>query len=122
MDFARSGPSLPFGGRVVALYGFVLLYCLAWALLGPASKPDLFFNEGGPIDGLSTTLFTTAAVTAWIVFWLVRGSGTPVAWFWLASAAGRAFFAIDDRFQLHERFDDDWMEPAFGAAPLGFRN
>ncbi len=122
MDFARSGPSLPFGGRAVALYGFVLLYCLAWALLGPASKPDLFFNEGGPIDGLSTILFTTAAVTAWIVFWLVRGSGTPVAWFWLASAAGLAFFAIDDRFQLHERFDDDWMEPAFGAAPLGFRN
>ena len=121
LDIARSVPSLPFGGRAVALYGFVLLYCLLWALLGPASRPDLFFNEGGPIDGLSTILFTTAAVTAWIVFWLVRGSGTPAAWFWLASAGGLAFFAIDDRFQLHERFGD-WMEPAFGAAPLGFRN
>ena len=124
-DSARAAGSrayAPTAGRAASLYAFTLLYCLLWATLGLQARPDLFFDEGGPVDWLSTTYFTAAAILAWIGWSRVRGSGEPSSWFWLASAGGFAFFAVDERFQLHERFDWQWIKPIYGPAPWGFRN
>jgi hypothetical protein len=108
----------PAATQTVCVYLFVLAYAGAWAYIGGPERPRFFFNEGGPVDSLSSILLATGAVLAGTLWLHARRTDDPDRRFWLLSSAGLTFLTLDERFQIHERLHYDVLEPAFG--PLGW--
>lgn len=109
--------------RAVAagVYAFTASFAALWWLASPRTVPGYFFQEGGPIDWLSTLYLATAAVLSARVWQASRGDSAQPRWFWLLGAAGFGFFALDERFLFHEQ-SWRWLRPLLGSAPGGLRN
>ncbi|MFQ5768294.1 MAG: hypothetical protein ACE5ID_09975, partial [Acidobacteriota bacterium] len=98
-----------------------LTYALVcWASSGRLG-PSHYFTEGGPIDWLSSVFLAAAAVLAWCTWSVKPHERERGSWFWLASAAGFVFLALDERFMFHERFHFRFGH-LLGPPPAGLRN
>jgi hypothetical protein len=111
----RAQPPTGAAAHVVGVYLFVLAYSGFWWYLAPDGLPRFYFDEGGPIDSLSTVFLAAGAILAGTAWLAARGRDDADRHFWLLGGAGLAFLTLDERMQIHERLQDDWLEPTFGA-------
>jgi len=110
----------PFGTSTLPIslaFAATTIWCLAWWLLRPDERIDLFFREGGPIDLLNSTWLIAAAILAWMTWSIAPGS--RLHHFWLVAAIGLLFLGIDERFQFHELLN---QELKLVPTPFGLRN
>lgn len=121
LEEARSRDAIPALGSAFTLYAFTLIYAAAWFLVAPARARHPFFQEGGPIDWMSSLYLAAAAILAWAT-WAGASRGVRDSWIWLVCAIGLLYFAIDERFQVHEQAGNWFYQPFIeGGPPFGLR-
>ena len=117
-DARADGPD-PVWGRAVTVYGATLLYSLGWFFAGPIDVSPSF-QEGGPIDWLSSVYLSGAAMFAWAA-WMIGSRSTRGSWVWLVCAVGFLYLAVDERFQFHEHAGNAPYRAFLDERPLGMR-
>ena len=103
LEEGRRQRPLPAPWQAAGLYLFTIAYAVVWWRAGPRLLPRYFFDEGGPVDCLSSIYLATAAILAWSLWRRARRGTEPDARFWLVSSICLAFLGLDERFQIHER-------------------
>jgi hypothetical protein len=91
----------------IVLGGFVIM--LAGALSGISHQDISYrFQEKQACTFFSSTILAVTAVVSLVAYWIKRrlGAGFVGARFWLLSALGFFYFAMDEAFMMHEGFDN----------------
>ncbi len=112
--FSNGSHALPASTLGVGAFSLACLG-LFW-YLAPDTR-NVMFREGRALDWLSSAFLISAAIGYAIAFVRSRRRVESGSRIWLIVAAGFAFLAFDERFQLHERFGR-----GDAGGPLGLRN
>ena len=104
--------------HVILVYALTIIWLATWWWLGTNDRgASQYFQEGGPVDGLSSVFLASSCLLAWMAALAGRRRREPGSWFWAVSVLGFAWLVFDERFQVHERvglyLKDAWIEPPF---------
>lgn len=111
----------PIAWPVVAMAALIAVTALVGYLKSPAGHESRHFVEGGLVTALSSVLLGMAAGLSGTAFFLSRRQPRLSGYFWLLTAFGFGFFAIDELLQFHEYFGRRLSAMGY-ATPAGFRN
>lgn len=101
---------------------FLILYIIAAMFMAPGEGIRFHFeSESGIITDLSAISLAIASAGAGICFFIRCDVEDRQRFFWLLACLGFFFFAFDELFGFHERFDQKLVESSIGEAK-SFRN
>ena len=107
---------------VFAICAFLILFITVALFLAPGKGMEFHFdNERGVITTLSAIFLATASAAAGISFFIRADSSGRQRFFWLLACAAFFYFAFDELFGFHERFDQKLVNSSVGASKT-FRN